>query len=173
MPSSLTPDKIFERAMRYLERYAASAEGVRTVLRRGLMRDARRGEIIPEEAPEWIEKAVSRLVEMKALDDRKFAETKTRSLRRAGASSHKIRQTLAAKGVDAETVSTALAGEEGGDDETAALAFARKRRLGPFAPPARRAEQRDKHLAALARAGFSLALARRIINAKEAKELED
>lgn len=172
MPPPLSPDKLFERALRYLERFSASAEGVRTVLRRSLQRDQRRGEAVPEDADVWIEDAIRRLTDSGLLNDRAFAETKTRSLRRAGASAYQIRGRLAAKGVDADLIADTLASEDGGDDATAACAFARKRRLGPFAPDNTRAAHRQKHLAALARAGFSLSLARRIVDAPTPKDLD-
>ena len=49
----------------------------------------------------------------------------------------------------------------------AALAFARRRRLGPFRTTASRAEHREKDLAKLARQGFAYETARRIIDADE------
>jgi len=48
----------------------------------------------------------------------------------------------------------------------AALALIRRRRLGPYRDSATRADFRAKDLAALARAGFSYDLARRVIEAE-------
>ncbi len=172
MPTPLSSDKLFERAVRYLERFAASADGVRTVLRRGLLRDRQRGDVVPEDAGVWVEDVIRRLTDSGLLNDRTFAETKTRALRRAGASAFTIRQKLAQKGVDPDLVADTLAGTEGGNDAVAACTFARKRRLGPFAPEATRAQHRHKHLAALARAGFSLSLARRIVDTPTPEDLD-
>ncbi len=171
MPSSITPDRLFNRAVHYLERYAASVEGVRAVLLRGLQRAAQRGEVIPDEAPAWVEATLQRLSGLGYLNDRIFAEVKVRSLRSRGASSFKIRQALAHKGVDADLVAEALDGEDMADDWQAAVTFARKRRLGVFADEAVRVERKQKHLAALARAGFSMSLARRIIEAESVEDL--
>ena len=55
----------------------------------------------------------------------------------------------------------------------AAIKLARRRRLGPYADPDKRDENRDKHLAAMARAGFSYDMARRIIECEDPGELED
>ena len=49
----------------------------------------------------------------------------------------------------------------------AALAFARRRRLGPFRTTASRAEHREKDLAKLARQGFAYETARRIIDRED------
>lgn len=172
MPSSITPDRLFNRAVHYLERYAASVEGVRAVLQRGLQRAAQRGEAVPEEARDWVEETLARLIALGYVDDKKFAEVKVRSLRNRGASSFRIRQTLAHKGVDADRVQEALAGDDVADDWQAALTFARKRRLGVFATfPC--PEKRPQHLAALARAGFSLTIARRIVEAATVEELQE
>ena len=55
----------------------------------------------------------------------------------------------------------------------AAAALARRRRLGPFRRPGEREERRDKDLAALARVGFSYAVARRVIEAPSPEDLAD
>ena len=63
-------------------------------------------------------------------------------------------------------------GEAADPDLAAALAFARRRRLGPFRPQGERAARRLKDLAALARQGFAADLARRIVDAEDLEELE-
>jgi regulatory protein len=53
----------------------------------------------------------------------------------------------------------------------AAATYARRRRLGPHRrDPEARAERRERDLAALARAGFSYAIAQQIIDADPAPE---
>ena len=54
----------------------------------------------------------------------------------------------------------------------AALAYARRRRIGPYrTDPTLRAETRLKDLAALARRGFAPALCRRVIDAEDLEAL--
>jgi regulatory protein len=63
------------------------------------------------------------------------------------------------------TVAAALDGEDRdrqADEEAAAHAFARRRRLGPYRLTARE-PYRDKDMASLARAGFPFDLVRRVI----------
>ena len=78
-------------------------------------------------------------------------------------------------GVGDPDIAHALDGldEAGENDLKAALIFARRKRLGPFADPARRAAARMKHLAAMARAGFSGELARRIVDAVDPDALAE
>ena len=62
--------------------------------------------------------------------------------------------------------------EAGGSELAAACALVRRRRLGPYRAEGARAEWRQKDLATLARAGFGLDLARRVLAAATAEALE-
>lgn len=97
------------------------------------------------------------------VDDAAFAAGRTATLRRRGWPERRIRMALGQKGVAAPLVDAAIAADDG-DDESAALRFAARRRLGPWRG-ANRAEKRDKDIAAMMRAGFSLTLARQAIDA--------
>ena len=96
---------------------------------------------------------------------------------------------LREKGVAVATIERALEtlGESSGDVElAAAVNLARRRRLGPYRPETHAkgrakadrsnrkpvASEREKALAALARAGFSYDVARRVIDADSIDELE-
>ncbi|MGA8400139.1 MAG: RecX family transcriptional regulator, partial [Stellaceae bacterium] len=94
-----------------------------------------------------------------------------------GQSLKTIRAGLAAKGVAAEDAAAAIDAlrEEGGDPEiAAAVAFARRRRLGPFrrAPAEGNDELRLKELGGFARAGFSRAAAEAVIASATPEEAE-
>ena len=109
------------------------------------------------------------------MDDRSFAETRARGLHRRGTSTRGIRADLAAKGVAAGLIDSALAklADETADPETsAAITYARKRRLGPYRNSAQRAEKRERDMAALGRKGFSYDLVRRIIDAEDLEAIE-
>ena len=54
----------------------------------------------------------------------------------------------------------------------AAVALARRRRLGPFRQKDRK-EHRDRDLAAMARGGFEYQLARKVIDATDADALDE
>ena len=182
-PPPVSAERLERVALRYLERFSASAASLGRVLARRVERSARDHGTDPAEGARWIQALIERYLRSGLLDDAVYAEAKAGSLRRRGASARAIRGTLAAKGVDAETAAAALAradqdggapdtdpdtgyGAPDGAEEDAARAFAKRRRLGPFRPAARRAEQRNRDLAALGRAGFSYEIARRVIDAE-------
>ena len=100
------------------------------------------------------------------IDDDRLAANAVRGLRARGGSRRAIAFKLKARGIPATAITTALAaeGNESGDpDLLAALAFARKRRLGQHRPEAERAQNRRRDLAALARAGFDFDTAARAL----------
>jgi len=89
------------------------------------------------------------------IDDAVYAAARARRELARGCSLRRIAAGLAAKGVAPEEASAALAllGEVAADpDLAAACAFARRRRLGPFRTGA---ADRQRELAAFARAGFN------------------
>jgi regulatory protein len=151
--------------MAYLERYASSADNLRRVLRRKVDKRCRlRGEE-PDGFYPLIGEVVERATRAGLLDDTRYADAKVATLRRRGGSARAIGAKLAAKGVGRETIAAALGGEDRdphADEEAAAHAFARRRKLGPYRP-GERAPYRDKDMAALARAGFPYAIVRRVI----------
>lgn len=168
-PRRITPDYLERAALHYLERHASSAANLRRVLGRRVWKAAREGGEVDEAAAEgWIADLVGKLEWAGLLDDQTYAEGRVASLRRSGESGRGIRMKLAAKGVGRAMIETALAAEEpGNDDRTAAVAYARRRRLGPWRPQAEREERRDRDMAALARRGFSLDLCRAVVDAED------
>ena len=110
-----------------------------------------------------VHEVVARLVAAGAVNDAAYAESRVRSLVRAGRSRHAVAAYLAAKGVDPATARAALPHDDA-SELAAALVLARKRRIGPFRlgdspdEPGRRRE-----LGMLARAGFSQDVARRAL----------
>ena len=161
-PRKVTPAYLQRAAMAYLERYSSSAENLRRVLRRKVDKRCRlRGED-PAEFHEMIDEVVAKSLRSGLIDDTRYAEARVTNLRRRGGSARAIQAKLSAKGIDRSTIAAVLEGEEG-DEETAARALARRRKLGPYRP-GERAPYRDKDLAALARAGFRFDLAKAIVD---------
>jgi SOS response regulatory protein OraA/RecX len=100
------------------------------------------------------------------LNDARFAKNLASQLTRRGKSSRVISQKLAMRGVPSEVASelmTARRQDEPGAELEAALAYVRKRRLGPYRPSEARVEYRQKDLASLARQGFSFDLAKQAL----------
>jgi regulatory protein len=174
-PSEITLAALERAALRYLERFAASSEHLRRVLLRRVSRAALLGSPEAAGGAALVDGIVERYLKAGLLDDRTYAVAQAGSLQRRGTSRHRIRQRLAAKGVARDLVEDALAGlddEPGTGELAAACALARKRRLGPYRPPGQRSAYRQKDLAALARAGFTLDLARRVLAARDLDALD-
>ncbi len=169
----MTRSRIDNIALHHLERFPTSCAGLRRVLERRAERSrAALGRGDASEHSEWIEAAIARLGELGLLDDRAFATALVRRLRARGSSRRLIEARLADKGVTEEIrreVLDAGDGAEGGSGEAAELAaaaaYVRRRRLGPHRlDPELRTARRDRDLAALARAGFSYAIAQKTLD---------
>jgi regulatory protein len=144
-------------ALYYLERYAASVEGLRRVLARRVEKAAREERCDREEASAWVAEIVER-----------FARSGL------GDSAKRIQAELREKGVDASIITGALAEEDGDDASAAELEaawrLARRRRLGPYRAADQRADARNRDLAALGRAGFGFSTAKAVVDADEPPE---
>ena len=162
--------------MRYLDRYPTSAGNLRRALLRKVDRNLAICEGDRDVCVGWVDALVAQLVEAGVVDDRVFAASRARSLQRRGNSTRVIALKLREKGVPGSIIQTTLADlsrELGSPDRFAAVTYARKRRMGPFAPdPAARSPRKQKDLAAFARRGFSYAVAIRVLEAETIEELE-
>lgn len=165
-PKPITRDYLFRAAVHYLERYASSSGNLRRVLERKILRRARERGEDPADFVPLVGETIVQLTELKLLDDQVFAQAKVASLRRRGTSRGHVFAKLAQKGVERETAAAAMAGDET-EEADAALAYARRRRLGPFRIVGR-AEKRDRDVAAMMRAGFSYTLAAKIVDSDTA-----
>lgn len=157
----------------YLERYPATAEGLRRVLNRRVARARMLESPIVVDVKGVIDAIVAKFVDAGVIDDKAFAQTKARALHRRGTSAKLMRHKLRLAGVNGATLDKAMAGldEELALDRRqremkAAVALARRRRLGPFREKDREGK-RDRDLAVMARAGFDYDLARKVIDAKD------
>jgi len=159
----------------HLARYGTTRAGLLRVLDRRIARWATltsAGHEAAAQARQTARQLVARLVESGAVNDQVFAESRARSLLRAGKSGRAIGAHLAAKGVAAALAADAV--PDTADGELAAAAIhARKRRLGPWRRAAPAPELTRKELGSLARAGFSHDIARRVLalSADEAEAL--
>ncbi len=169
----MTETSLAASALFYLSRYASSSGNLRRVLMRKVVRSAAYHGDDPAALKPAVEALVAQHARTGAINDALYAESQTRALRRRGGSARAIVQKLNAKGVPAEIVAETAAdlAEEGGDLE-AAFRLARRRRLGPFRS-ADRAENRQRDMAALGRAGFEYQVAAAIIDAEDMENLEE
>jgi regulatory protein len=174
-PPALTSATLEKAAAFYLERYASSRANLRRVLMRRVAKTARDDDTMAEEGRAMVEALLVRYVAAGLLDDARYAEAKAAGLARAGASRFQIRGKLLQKGVAREEIEravTALDERGEGSEAKAACALMRRKRLGPYGKTGGRAAHGQKDLAVMARAGFALDLARRLLRAPDVETLE-
>ncbi|MBS0640351.1 MAG: RecX family transcriptional regulator [Proteobacteria bacterium] len=170
-PPPIDAAALNDAALAYLARYAATEAGLRRVLQRRVDRwtsgqsDPEATAPALEAARQAIDGVVANLVRLGALSDVGFAETRARSLTRAGRSRRAVQAALVAKGVAPDLARDAT-GDNAGAELAAALVLARKRRLGPWraAEPEDMRAARQRELGVLARAGFDRDTAERALD---------
>lgn len=119
-------------------------------------------------------------VRMGLLDDRAYAAARARRLQAEGRPLARIGRDLAGRGVAVDDIAAALAAlreEQGAErdlDLAAAVTLARRRKLGPCQQRGDRqdAGARRRALGIFARAGFTLAIARRVLDAEDEAALD-
>jgi regulatory protein len=169
-PPKITPSYVENAAMHYLERFSSSTANLKRVLMRKADRSLAHWGGERSDALAVIDAVIMKLAGLGYLDDAAYAAAKARGLHRRGTSGRVIRAALAAKGVASEQADAALGGladEAEEPDHAACLNLARRRRLGPFRLAEKQAEFRDKDMAALARAGFSWDVVKRVMAGEE------
>ena len=172
-PQSGVDGAMIERwALDYLGRFASSAENLRRVLLRRVRKRLADDRQAVRAAAALIDALIARYRETGLVDDAAYAAGRARARLRRGQSLQTIRSGLAAKGVaaeDTEAAIAALCAAVADPDLASAIAFARRRRLGPY----RRAPaELDKELASFARAGFTRATADAVLNCTTMDEAE-
>ncbi|MCJ7421793.1 regulatory protein RecX [Sphingomicrobium astaxanthinifaciens] len=148
-------------ALRYVERFATTRAKLGAYLARKVRERGWAGEPAASEA---IAALVERFAERGYVDDRSFAEAKARDLTLRGYGARRLDQALYGAGVGEGDADGARAIARAGAVE-AALKFAARRRLGPFAQAAiEDPRQRQRALAAFQRAGHGFRLAAAILD---------
>lgn len=159
-PRPLDPEGLERLALFYAGRYATTRARLKSYLVRKLRERGWAGE---SEAP--VEQLVARLAELRYVDDQAFAASRAASLGRRGYGERRVREALAAAGIGEED--SADAREQARSEAwAAALRFAERRRIGPFAADEADRPAREKALGAMLRAGHPVDIARRLVTAR-------
>jgi regulatory protein len=154
----LDEGRLNELALRYVSRFATTRAKLRSYLARKLRERGWDGAQDPD--PERI---AQRFAEQGYVDDSSYAMAKSQSLTGRGYGKRRVLDALRAAGVEEEE-SVAARDHAEAEAVSAALRFARRRRIGPFAASAPRdPKERDKALAAMIRAGHSFEIAKAVI----------
>lgn len=164
-PKPLDSARLGEIALAYVARFSTTAVKLERYLRRKLRERGWEGEGEPR-----IGDLVERYVELGYIDDEAFARARSGSLLRRGYGERRVRQALGEAGIAEDLRERLRPGE--GETRRAALAFARRRRFGPFGAGSIDKPLREKQIAAMLRAGHPLDSARQIVDAASAAEAE-
>lgn len=137
-------------ALRYVERYATTRAKLASYLRRKLRE---RGWHEASHPP--VERIVERFADLRYVDDRQFAEMRAASLARRGYGRMRVGLALRHAGIEEADAAPVLEQAEARAID-AALAFARRRRIGPYAAADPDEAGRRRAFAAMVRAGHSI-----------------
>ena len=156
-PLPIDCERLDELALAYVGKYATTRARLAAYLQRKVRERGWEG---PAEPP--ISRIFERFAETRLVDDASYALSKSRSLSDRGFGRARLRQALRAAGVEEEDAAGAheLADEAAAE---AALRFARRRRIGPFADSLLDRKGKERALAAMIRAGHGFELARVVV----------
>ena len=146
-------------ALHYVGRFATTRAKLGAYLARKLVE---RG--WAEEARPPIEALVERFAALGYVDDQAFASARAGALGRRGYGIRRIDQALKQAGITPEDSAPAKAAAEDGAWQ-AALRFAQRKRVGPFAAEPLDRPARQRAFAAMARAGHEIDLIQRVLDA--------
>lgn len=147
-------------ALRYVGRYATTRAKLAAYLSRKIGERGWEGEGAPP-----VDALVERFASLGYVDDRGFAEARAASLARRGYGERRLGVALKIAGI-AEEDAAPVRAQAREDAHASALAFARRRRIGPFADAVPDPDRRRRQLAAMLRAGHPLDVSRAIIDAE-------
>jgi regulatory protein len=147
-PPPLDAASLERLALRYVERFATTRARLVVYLTRKIRERGWDG------APADPTAIAERFATLGYIDDRSFAESKAASMARRGLGARRVNEALRYAGIerdDAEAVAPQIVARRA----DAALAFARRRRIGPFAVTEVDRDKLTKQAAAMMRAGHS------------------
>jgi len=162
----LDAPKLDELALHYVGRFATSRSKLLSYLRRKLRERGWEGDSEPD-----LDGLAGKLVRLGYVDDRAYAVSKARSLTSRGYGERRVGQALALAGIgeDEGADARSLVREEA---VGAALRFARRRSIGPYAVKAPDPRERERAIAAMVRAGHRYGLARAIVALEPGEEAD-
>jgi regulatory protein len=154
----LDESRLNEIALRYVGRYSTTRAKLRSYLARKIRERGWDGAREPDLA-----RIAQRFAEQGYVDDAAYALAKSEALTGRGYGKRRVLEKLRAAGV-AEEDGAAASEHAEAEAVAAALRFAKKRRIGPFAASlVHDPKEREKALGAMVRAGHGFGLARAII----------
>jgi len=181
-PKKITQNYLHNAGLYYLGRFAASKAHFKTVMMRKVKRSLTfHEEPKIEECTKWVDELAEKFESAGLLNDELFASGLIRTYRSKGLSARMIKMKLKSKSLPGPLVEKIMS-EQGNPNQIeylACLKLCKRKKIGPFYlkpinDDEHRAALKQKHLAILARAGFSYQLSRTLLEMnKEQAELSE
>jgi regulatory protein len=157
----LDAERLERLGLYYVGRFATSRAKLRAYLTRKVRERGWEG------SPPDLDALVERFRALGYLDDSAFATARAASLQRRGYGERRVDQALRAAGIEEGDAAEAREQVEEGA-MAAAIRFAKRKRLGPFADGEPDREARQRAFAAMMRAGHKMDVVRQVLNASAA-----
>ena len=161
----LSEASLQELALRYVGKYATTRAKLTAYLKRKVRERGWDG------AEPDLPALAERMVELGYVNDASYALSRSRSLLARGYGKRRLVEQLRVAGVGEEDGAEAQAHADI-EAVDAAIHFARRRRIGPFAREAADPRQREKWIVAMIRGGHDFTLARRLAAMTPGAEIE-
>lgn len=168
LPKKITAQYLHNAGLAYLERFPAGTAHFRRVMIRKIDRSCRAHADQDRAAcVALLDDTVTNFTRMGLLNDDAYLQGMVTSLRRRGASAQAIAAKLAMKGINQDLVSAMLQKIDADTgvqqpEMVAALLLSRRKKFGPFR--VKMDVDKNKELAALARAGFGFDIAQKALS---------
>lgn len=166
-PKKITSDYLHNYALFYLERFASSVGNTRRILMNRVRKSiAHHGQPPMDQAKQWVEEELDKLVRVGLLNDDAYVRSMVNSYHRKGLSRRGITAKLMQKGIDSKFLDGIYVDwvEDNNVENAeleAALNYKRRKRLG------QNSDNYQKDMASLARAGFSYDIVKRVLDMSE------
>lgn len=180
-PKKITESYLHNSGLYYLQRFAASSGQFREVMLRKVRKSCRHhSDQNFDDCSKLLDALIVKFQDSGLLNDESYTRGVVNSLRRQGKSRRAIMVKLKTKGVGNELIDEKLeefeqnrAEGDGNAELTAAVIFARRKKLGPFRKDEPEENTHEKALSVMARAGFSYDIAQNVLkmNAQQAEDM--
>lgn len=162
--------RLMNKALHYLARYASTRARLEDVLLRFARRKLELAD--PDLVRRLIADVIDEAEQLGYINEAVFASQKVRAGRLAGRSGRALGQKLLQAGLTKEQIGAAITEQAAGQENAelaAALVYARKRRLGPYASAPDRPDPnwQQREIARLARAGFSWDICQQVLGLED------
>lgn len=163
---ALNAASVEELALSYVGKYATTRAMLRAYLARKIKERGWEGDRAPD-----LEALADRFAKLGYIDDAAYAMARSRALSGRGYGKRRVTDALRLAGIEQPDSADARAYADS-ESVAAALRFAERKRVGPFAEAPADRVQREKWIAAMVRAGHGFALSRAIASLESGTEID-